>query len=163
MSYLTGHLTALSCAPSLFSLIFGFNSLFVSCFYSQSSYLTGSLQILDENPFNDPCLFIRIDENSPLWEVSPIDLLTETFEIVLTMEGTTPETGNNIQVRTIILTFSLRHEIQNLIQVRTSYVPGEILWGYKFEHSCVHYDKHVGKYEVTFDTLNTIIKDDTPK
>ena len=46
--------------------------------------------------------FVRIDENSPLWEVSPIDLLTETFEIVLTMEGTTPETGNNIQVQTII-------------------------------------------------------------
>ena len=45
--------------------------------------------------------FFRIDENSPLWEVSPIDLLTETFEIVLTMEGTTPETGNNIQVQQI--------------------------------------------------------------
>ena len=47
--------------------------------------------------------YIRIDENSPLWEVSPVDLLTETFEIVLTMEGTTPETGNNIQVTTIPL------------------------------------------------------------
>ena len=47
--------------------------------------------------------------------------------------------------------------------MRTSYVPGEILWGYKFEHSCVHYDNKFGKYEVTFDTLNTIIKDDTPK
>ena len=47
--------------------------------------------------------FVRIDENSPLWEVSPIDLLTETFEIVLTMEGTTPETGNNIQVQPIMI------------------------------------------------------------
>ena len=26
-------------------------------------------------------------------------------------------------------------------QVRTSYVPGEILWGYRFEHKCVSYDK----------------------
>jgi len=86
----------------------------------------------------------RIDENSPLWEVSPEMLLTENFEIVLTMEGTTPETGNNIQVR-------------------TSYVPREILWGYKFEHSCVHFDQGTGKYEVTFDTLNTIVQDDTPK
>ena len=25
-------------------------------------------------------------------------------------------------------------------QVRTSYVPGEILWGYRFEHKCVSYD-----------------------
>ena len=63
-----------------------------------------------------PWFFIRIDENSPLWEVSPKDLLTETFEIVLTMEGTTPETGNNIQVWILILTiFTLCHEIQNLI------------------------------------------------
>ena len=40
----------------------------------------------------------RIDEASPLWSVSPTDLITEKFEIILTMEGTTPETGNNIQV-----------------------------------------------------------------
>ena len=26
-------------------------------------------------------------------------------------------------------------------QVRTSYVPTEILWGYRFEHKCVSYDK----------------------
>ena len=60
------------------------------------------------------------------------------------MEGTTPETGNNIQVR-------------------TSYLPSEILWGYKFQHSCVHFNKTIGKYEVSFDTLNTIIKDNTPR
>lgn len=87
----------------------------------------------------------RIDENSPLWDCSAQDLLTKKFEILLTMEGTTPETGNNIQVR-------------------TSYLPCEILWGYKFQHSCVHYDEQNGKYEVSFDTLNTIIKDEnTPR
>jgi len=85
----------------------------------------------------------RIDEGSPLWSVSPTDLITEKFEIILTMEGTTPETGNNIQVR-------------------TSYLPSEILWGYKFEHSCVMFNRDLGKYEVKFDTLNTIIKDSTP-
>jgi len=85
----------------------------------------------------------RIDEASPLWSVSPTDLVTEKFEIILTMEGTTPETGNNIQVR-------------------TSYLPSEILWGYKFEHSCVMFNKQLGKYEVKFDTLNTIVKDNTP-
>ena len=45
----------------------------------------------------------KIDEISPLWEVSPEDLTNEDhrekFEIILTLEGTTPETGNNIQVR----------------------------------------------------------------
>jgi len=86
----------------------------------------------------------RIDENSPLWGLSPKDLETEKLEIVLTMEGTTPETGNNIQVR-------------------TSYLPCEILWGYKFQHSCVDIDPTTGKYRVTFDTLNTIVKDNTPR
>jgi len=45
----------------------------------------------------------RIDEASPLWSVSPTDLLTEKFEIILTMEGTTPETGNNIQVYVYVI------------------------------------------------------------
>merc|ERR1712080_763649 len=85
-----------------------------------------------------------IDENSPLWDCSAEVLETEKFEIMLTMEGTTPETGNKIQVR-------------------TSYLPSEIPWGYKFQHSCVHFDQHKGTYEVTFDTLNTIIKDNTPR
>jgi len=40
----------------------------------------------------------RIDESSPLWSVGPADLRTEHFEIILTLEGIVPETGNNIQV-----------------------------------------------------------------
>ena len=31
-------------------------------------------------------------------------------------------------------------------QVRTSYLPNEILWGYRFEHNCVSYDKDTAKY-----------------
>ena len=42
----------------------------------------------------------KIDEDSPLWEISARDLTSKMqFEIVLTMEGITPETGNTIQVR----------------------------------------------------------------
>ena len=50
----------------------------------------------------------RIDEDSPLWSVSPRDLVTEKFEIILTMEGTTPETGNNIQVNENTAQFPLQ-------------------------------------------------------
>lgn len=40
------------------------------------------------------------DEESPLWEISARDLTSKMqFEIVLTMEGITPETGNTIQVK----------------------------------------------------------------
>ena len=40
-----------------------------------------------------------LDEESPLWEISARDLTSKMqFEVVLTMEGITPETGNTIQV-----------------------------------------------------------------
>ena len=40
----------------------------------------------------------KIDADSPLWEISARDISSKQFEIVLTMEGTTPETGNTVQV-----------------------------------------------------------------
>jgi len=85
----------------------------------------------------------RIDESSPLWAMSPESLKTENFEIILTLEGIVPETGNGIQVR-------------------TSYVPSEILWGFKFEHSCVSYNNQLKTYEVSFENLNSIVMDSTP-
>ena len=45
-----------------------------------------------------PPPFLRIDESSPLWTMSPDSLKEEKFEIILTLEGIVPETGNNIQV-----------------------------------------------------------------
>ena len=47
-------------------------------------------------------MLIRIDESSPLWSLAPSDLRTEHFEIILTLEGIVPETGNNIQVDGIV-------------------------------------------------------------
>ena len=41
----------------------------------------------------------KIDEKSPLYAMSARDIAEHTFEIILTMEGITPETGNIIQVR----------------------------------------------------------------
>ena len=41
----------------------------------------------------------KIDEESPLFEMSARDISSKKqFEIILTMEGITPETGNTIQV-----------------------------------------------------------------
>ena len=41
----------------------------------------------------------KIDEDSPLFEMSARDISSKKqFEIILTMEGITPETGNTIQV-----------------------------------------------------------------
>ena len=48
-------------------------------------------------------------------------------------------------------------------QVRTSYLPNEILWGYRFEHTCVSYDKEAAKYAVSFSNLNRHVADRTPR
>ena len=50
-----------------------------------------------------------------------------------------------------------------VLQVRTSYLPNEILWGYRFEHSCVSYDKQEAKYAVSITNLNKIRPDNTPR
>ena len=46
--------------------------------------------------------------------------------------------------------------IDNCLKVRTSYLPNEILWGYRFEHSCVAYDQKAAKYVVSVNNLNKV-------
>ena len=40
----------------------------------------------------------KIDQRSPLYDLSPKDLQTRQFEVIISLEGTTPETGNTVQV-----------------------------------------------------------------
>ena len=40
----------------------------------------------------------KIDSESPLYDMSARNIAQNTFEIVLTMEGITPETRNTVQV-----------------------------------------------------------------
>ena len=48
--------------------------------------------------------------------------------------------------------------------MRTSYLPNEILWGYRFEHSCVAYDQKAAKYVVSVNNLNRVLADNmTPR
>ena len=44
---------------------------------------------------------IRIDSSSPLYKFAPRDINPNAqFEIIVSLEGTTPETGATIQTRT---------------------------------------------------------------
>ena len=54
-----------------------------------------------------------IDRYSPLYRISADQLQNEVFEIVVTLEATTGST--NMDTQTV-----------------TSYIPSEILWGYRF-------------------------------
>ena len=76
--------------------------------------------------------------------MGPRDLLTSQFEIIVTLEGVTEETGNTIQVR-------------------SSYLPNEILWGHHFDNNILNYDKKVGVYIVNQRILNKTATDDTPR
>jgi len=86
----------------------------------------------------------KIDEASPLYQMAPRDFQSKQFEVIITLEGVTPETGCSVQVR-------------------TSFLPSEILWGQRFEHSTVVYDKEMSKYAVSYGTLNNFIQDRTPR
>ena len=80
-----------------------------------------STQLNDEDG-NDQCLMMlpntiyhKIDENSPFYTQKPRDVLESKFELVVILEGIVESTGNTAQTR-------------------TSYLPREILWGYRFEN-----------------------------
>ena len=86
----------------------------------------------------------KIDEESPLYELNPRDLLQSQFEVIVTLEGVTEETGNTIQVR-------------------TSYLPNEILWGHHFDNEVVKYDKQLSQHIVCHGIINRTATDDTPR
>lgn len=102
-------------------------------------------------PENDPddrafvlvpnTIYHKIDEDSPFYTTTPKTLLESKFEMVVIFEGIVEPTGNSVQVR-------------------TSYLPREILWGYRFENM-VSYEK--GRYVVDSSYLNAVIPDETPR
>ena len=61
--------------------------------------------------FNDIAI-VRIDEESPFWKMSPKDILASNFEILVTLDSVIESTGNTTQAR-------------------SSYLPNEILWGFR--------------------------------
>lgn len=87
----------------------------------------------------------KIDEDSPLWQMSPDDLLQADFEIIVVLEAVCEATGSTTQVR-------------------TSYLPGEIMWGYKLSPLLTHHQisKAGGGYTVDFTQFHNIQAVDTP-
>lgn len=72
----------------------------------------------------------EIDETSPFYNMSAQDILSDTYELVVALEGTIESTGQSIQAR-------------------TSFVPTEILWGHRFEQM-VMYQKETGEFLVDY-------------
>lgn len=84
----------------------------------------------------------KIDEDSPFWDLSPDDLLREQFELIVILEGIVESTGMTTQAR-------------------SSYLPGEVLWGHRFER-LVTFQKENGQYQIDFSRFHNTIPVDTP-
>ncbi|XP_022831079.1 G protein-activated inward rectifier potassium channel 3-like isoform X1 [Spodoptera litura] len=84
----------------------------------------------------------KINEKSPLYNLSASDMLRERFEIVVMLEGVIESTGMTTQAR-------------------SSFLPSEILWGHRFE-TMVTFRKDTGEYEVDYTRFNNTYEVDTP-
>ena len=85
----------------------------------------------------------RIDETSPLWNLSPELLLVSDFEILVVLEANCEATGATTQVR-------------------TSYLPSDILWGHVLA-PLLTYQKDNGRYKVDYSQFNSVLPVDTPE
>ncbi|VDO54105.1 unnamed protein product [Onchocerca flexuosa] len=77
-----------------------------------------------------------IDDQSPLFAMTPDELHNADFELIMIVEGIVEATG---------MTF----------QARTSFLPNEILWGYRFR-SMVILNEKIGKYEIQYKLFDEI-------
>ena len=75
-----------------------------------------------------------IDEQSPLYNTSRDDLAQQRFELAVILEGIIESTGMTTQAR-------------------TSYLPSEILWGYRFER-LITFQRDDGLYRIDYSRFN---------
>lgn len=84
----------------------------------------------------------KIDEESPLFNMSYLDMIQNSFEIVIILEGTIESSGQSIQAR-------------------SSYLNSEILWGFDFE-PVIFYNKQKQNYEIDYRNFNSATPVTTP-
>lgn len=87
----------------------------------------------------------HINETSPFYRFSAEQLASFKFEIITVLEGIVESTGQSIQVR-------------------SSYLPSEVKWGYRFEpvvltHGFGHYAQTI----IDYNKFNKIMEVETPK
>jgi len=85
----------------------------------------------------------KIDEDSPLWSMSPQQLQNSSFELIVVLEGIVEPTGNTTQAR-------------------SSYLPAEILWGHRFAN-LVSYAQKQEVYGIDCSNLDQTVPDNTPR
>jgi len=82
----------------------------------------------------------KIDEDSPFYSMGAKDFLKKRYEIVVILEGVIEQTGNSIQAR-------------------SSYLPNEVLWGYRFVN-LLNFKHSASEYKIDYSAFNAIYKTD---
>ncbi|XP_013064957.2 G protein-activated inward rectifier potassium channel 4-like [Biomphalaria glabrata] len=78
-----------------------------------------------------------IDKSSPLYNFKPADLSTEKFELIVYLTGTVESTGETCQAR-------------------SSYLPKEIMWGYRFER-IEEYNRGRRRWQIDFTGFEDVL------
>ena len=85
----------------------------------------------------------KIDESSPFWTLKYEEILSEEFELLVFLEGTVESTSQTTQIR-------------------TSYLPSEIQWGYSLA-PLLTYKNSAGRYEIDFSRFHDLVSDNNMK
>merc|ERR1719264_436378 len=80
----------------------------------------------------------KIDEESPFYGMSARDFLKKRYEIVVILEGVIEQTGNTIQAR-------------------SSYLPNEVLWGYRFVN-LLNFKHSESEYKIDYSAFHSVYK-----
>jgi len=109
--------------------------------YSQTELTIGT----DNDGEEDELFFIwpttlihKINSDSPFYEMSAKDFLKKRYEIVVILEGVVEQTGNSIQAR-------------------SSYLPNEVLWGYRFAN-LLTFKHSASEYKIDYSAFNSVYK-----
>merc|ERR1719312_1086408 len=115
--------------------------------YSQTELSIGT----DSEGEEDELFFIwpttlihKINSDSPFYNMSAKDFLKKRYEVVVILEGVIEQTGNSIQAR-------------------SSYLPNEVLWGYRFVN-LLTFKHSASEYKIDYSAFNAVYKADlSPK
>lgn len=109
--------------------------------YSQTELSIGT----DSEGEEDELFFIwpttlihKINSDSPFYDMSAKDFLKRRYEIVIMLEGVVEQTGNSIQAR-------------------SSYLPNEVLWGYRFVN-LLTFKHSASQYKIDYSAFNSVYK-----
>lgn len=109
-----------------------------------------------------PIVFCHIiDEFSPLYQVSAMHMLDKKYIICFLVFFQFIRNFIHFRFEIVVCLSGSSRETGQLTEARTSYLPKEIHWGYRFKE-IVEYDYEEGSYSVDYLRFDELVKIATP-